>query len=774
MNSKMTGRQDSEPSFWSSFWTNRRGQIMQLVFLLGLSLLIALSTIWPKLQVPTYAGLIFVMLPLSTLIPAVRPIFFLDSKWKLALVYTMAIILSYSIVSIFEIVVETSSIFDSAYQDFGLEEIFNPWKIFDDLRLNVGWLYMSGRTYGKLIYCVLLAAPMLLMVGRCTWKELGKKKEFYQGLFWALVFLIVFGLSLLFTTWAFWNLDILEYLRGTAMVDLLFSELGDNLQEFKAHHYQAFSFLFLTISAYFIWMAVLRPSRRYLAGRTRFDPGTLFYLLIIKAILTLLMGVVVFSINLYFKNANIPPLPALLLVYAVTFSLIRIDHYFVLESAKPPKKQKEREPDIYEAVRNRFERNCAVNGAVVLVNLSGGGIQAATWSVSVLNKIREQLNGERAGLGDEFFNAILSISSASGGSVGSMFFLDELNRKGVGGYDPAASLEACNNDVLDVAGYGIAFIDMWRLPITLLSGIGLISKRAQHRDRGWALEREWDYFIRNRGREANAPRLEDWRESVLEGEIPIPIFQSTIANEGRLMLISPISLSAISNDFPNVVDFRKRFSDLTLKVSTAARLSATFPYISPICRSITEEKGLELDKEKGQEIYAADGGYFENYGVFTSIQLLDHLLGEGRRGIGIRRVLVLNIEAFPARSKGWGQRNSLREGLSMAFIGPVKSIMGALFKSQKAKNRGLLRVISSQGYYENVEIETVTIPFPELYAEGKSKPYSPPLSWKLTRSQKSMNQLGVAHISDPARGDEKGFGKVVALWRKWGGLRVEE
>ena len=127
MGNRLTSRK-----YWAAsldrFWASRKSQAMQLVVLVGIGSLIALTTIWPKLQVPAYAGLIFLMLPLTTYISAIRPIFALNNKWKLALVLTMLIILAYAIASIFEIVVETSYATETK-----TEWIFNPWGIFDGL-----------------------------------------------------------------------------------------------------------------------------------------------------------------------------------------------------------------------------------------------------------------------------------------------------------------------------------------------------------------------------------------------------------------------------------------------------------------------------------------------------------------------------------------------------------------------------------------------------------------------------------------------------------------
>ncbi|NCR41953.1 MAG: hypothetical protein GPJ21_20255 [Microcystis aeruginosa W13-11] len=58
-----------------------------------------------------------------------------------------------------------------------------------------------------------------------------------------------------------------------------------------------------------------------------------------------------------------------------------------------------------------------------MVAASGGGIQAAGWTVQVLNGLQEEL-------GYSFTQAIGLINSVSGGYVGTMFFLDQFTEQG--------------------------------------------------------------------------------------------------------------------------------------------------------------------------------------------------------------------------------------------------------------------------------------------------------------------------------------------------------
>jgi hypothetical protein len=63
-------------------------------------------------------------------------------------------------------------------------------------------------------------------------------------------------------------------------------------------------------------------------------------------------------------------------------------------------------------------------------------------------------------------------------------------------------------------------------------------------------------------------------------------------------------------------------------------LSASFPYVSPICH---DSKGIS-------DFYFADGGYFDNSGFVSALELLLKLL-DSKPGL-ISRVMILQINPF--------------------------------------------------------------------------------------------------------------------------------
>lgn len=94
------------------------------------------------------------------------------------------------------------------------------------------------------------------------------------------------------------------------------------------------------------------------------------------------------------------------------------------------------------AVLNARDRSC-----VIVVAVAGGGIQAAAWSAKVL----QELHNDH---GAEFDRALCLVSSISGGSTGSAYYIDWLNR----GAPPAGvtPFEAAAASSLDEVSWGLA------------------------------------------------------------------------------------------------------------------------------------------------------------------------------------------------------------------------------------------------------------------------------------------------------------------------------
>lgn len=189
------------------------------------------------------------------------------------------------------------------------------------------------------------------------------------------------------------------------------------------------------------------------------------------------------------------------------------------------------------------------------------------------------------------------------------------------------------------------------------------------------------------------------------------------------------------------IDFNKLYPEYDIDVTTSARLSATFPYISPVCCP---------SEETNWNYHVADGGYFDNFGIVTSIELLDQLL-ESTQNNQIKKVILLQINAFPDNELPKQEEGA--PGWQMEVIGSLLALLNVRSSTQNGSNSLNIKLLKDKyecGYNhtdnerklqflkeksckKGIEINHVNITFPA----GK---ISPPLSWQLTQEQKEAIQ----------------------------------
>lgn len=180
----------------------------------------------------------------------------------------------------------------------------------------------------------------------------------------------------------------------------------------------------------------------------------------------------------------------------------------------------------------------------------------------------------------------------------------------------------------------------------------------------------------------------------------------------------------------------------TIDVTTAARLSATFPYVSPMARNDINNKLIdssdnEIKNKEGKTIiqnyHMADGGYFDNAGAFTALEWLDRLLEKDNDVLKIKKVVLIQINAFPEdilKTHEIGEKGFLTVG-----IGPFTALNGVRNSTQIARNIEAVKLIKNRWEKEEIKIQDFAFTFPEKNEQGKE--YNQPLSWRLTKPQKN-------------------------------------
>jgi hypothetical protein len=131
------------------------------------------------------------------------------------------------------------------------------------------------------------------------------------------------------------------------------------------------------------------------------------------------------------------------------------------------------------------------------------------------------------------------------------------------------------------------------------------------RDRGDAINTDWTSELVN-----PSSTLHAWSDPIKDGLLPTPVFNATLVEDGRPYLISPVTFNLPEE---KGLEFNSLYPDCDINVSTAALLSATFPYVTPITRNSVEPKNKPI-------FHVADGGFFDNFGIVTAIDWLNVII----------------------------------------------------------------------------------------------------------------------------------------------------
>lgn len=449
---------------------------------------------------------------------------------------------------------------------------------------------------------------------------------------------------------------------------------------------------------------------------------------------------------LHFQLAQWRVSPALVLlgIMVVGYSFDNTDHYY---QVFPPAEEK---PLDAIAVAKTTADN------LVVVTATGGGIQAAGWATLALEQLianRDQLPGE-----------IRLLSTVSGGSVGAAYYVDTLlsqipdkscSGESVSGQLSQELLEEIYlksiESSLAAAAYGFAFLDFWRL----VSGGWL---PFTNNDRGLLQQQEWARIAAGKKQDSGiakssqseGPRFLSLRKCIATGRVPAPIFAATVMESGRRVMLTPLDFGPHGK--PERAETLAEFlsspgkkKEVDLDLWTAARLSATFPWVSPAARA--EFSGEKNEEERGPAghhgQHVIDGGYYDNFGVTSALDWLHRVLwnriSEGTE-LQFKRVLIIQLRAFPTREP---KEQKPSDGSASALVGPLSGLLN--IRSGAAISRNSIELnhfVNSwnerfaKAAEEKKETEEKQVCVATLVFEPSLDEEDSPLSWHLSAEQK--------------------------------------
>ena len=329
--------------------------------------------------------------------------------------------------------------------------------------------------------------------------------------------------------------------------------------------------------------------------------------------------------------------------------------------------QMEKDKTLMIEVLNKWKaRQKEVKPLMYVMNFSGGGTRSATFAVNVLQRLDSISGGE-------LMPKTFMISGASGGMLGAGFYRELYRMKMQGmAVDPGDEkyVDMISRDLLNPL-----FSSMVTRDIFAPAQKFKVGPYHYIKDRAYAFEEQLND---NAGGILNR-QLKDYVQDEAEGKIPLMFYSSTISADGRKMLISTRPLSFMMRNWPDsgngslgepdAVDFCsffKKQDPFNLRILTAMRINATFPYVLPNVWLPTKPI-----------IDVMDAGIRDNFGHETTLRFLsvfNDWIKENTAG-------VVFLQIRDRKTGDWGEQKEV-DGFTSMFTKPITVIQLNWMKMQ--------------------------------------------------------------------------------------------
>jgi hypothetical protein len=433
---------------------------------------------------------------------------------------------------------------------------------------------------------------------------------------------------------------------------------------------------------------------------------------------------------------------------------------------------------------------------LAVVCVSGGATRSAYWSAVVLDRLEQRID-----LAHPFHNHVRVIAGASGGMIGTAYYVKWLHDLHPG-TDPSKRHDWPSGqarwytrmpiDSLREVGRSIALRETWRM---------LIPRWGEHfSDRGIVLEKDWVDL-----RQTSFTELLPLEKA---GELPSLIFSPMTVDDGRRLLISNLDLrtgplapggqpgpalplnrgGALNGDNDGTkvdpyslsgIEFFKVFPAASgFLLATAARMNASFPWVSPAVNLPTDPP-----------LRVVDAGYYDNYGVNVAcawLHLHQDWLVKNTSGVVLVQIsdsISRNDRlGFPEpESDGWVKK-AIR-GFQFVFT-PIDAVLAARTTSAMFRNDQAVAAVQetftrttndpaffSTVIFENSAEVTVDEALPDGNdtwteiqkgddsAEELSSSTTVAMSWYLTKAEIRALENAIPDLKVPA-----GFAKSREVW----------
>jgi len=401
---------------------------------------------------------------------------------------------------------------------------------------------------------------------------------------------------------------------------------------------------------------------------------------------------------------------------------------------------------------------------LIVVCAAGGGIRAAVYTCAVLEQLEEQTKADSR-YAEWFPGQVRLITGASGGMVGAAYYVAQralgagkrpkLPRRPYSRAFRRADPPLCplaQAMARDSLSHTFATMLFHDLPLFWWPGWSAW-------DRGRALEEAW---VRNTtptdGESPLACPLYALREHEAAARVPSLIFSPMLVEDARRLLISNLDLSGITSSGPraddaatpdpvfslSAVEFYQEFPRVRrdFPLCTAARMNASFPYISP---------AVHLPMDPGRRV--VDAGYYDNFGVDVACEWIRRHRAQISSLFG--RLVVIQVRPFPCQLERQRRLPYPDAGPLRDVLGPLAAVLAMRQRSPWYRNDQDLADLAEL-FTETNGPDFFRTAFVECEAEA-------PLSWNLPTPKAE------AVIGDAV----SGVTKLLNALGEWAGIRTD-
>jgi hypothetical protein len=441
---------------------------------------------------------------------------------------------------------------------------------------------------------------------------------------------------------------------------------------FKRHHFSAMitvllAFVFMIFIAFFldnnIFQIPAAASILLFFAIMIAVIGALSYFL--KSWSLLFMILLYAGLNMLYKYDIIDPRNK---AYGLNYSKENRPEYSLksLQSLNTPAKIDSDKNNMISILNHWKQNQNEEKPLMVVFNFSGGGVRSASFSMNVLQELDSLTNGA-------IMKKTMLMTGASGGMLAAAYFRELTRLKSNGANINPQDKKYLNNiseDLLNPVFSSLIARD-------LISPAQKFSYGPYRyiKDRGYAFEEKLN---RNTKNILDKP-IGFYKIPEMKAAVPLMILSSTVTRDFKKMLVSSQPLSFLMQSGykdsttkitgPDAIDFAALFKNMdpmNLRMLTALRMNATYPYILPSVWLPTKPV-----------IDVMDAGLRDNSGAETSFRFLNVFkdwINENTRG-----VLIIQVRS---KKKGSWDEGYKTGGISDIITNPFTMMQTNWFRLQ--------------------------------------------------------------------------------------------